>query len=108
MKYAVLVSLCSLFLVGQPVIASNAAQCFETARAHTADGGLGLTIGQANELCRGSADGSNVIRCYSKAWGHPEKGGPESVSVARSGKPHRSVEISTSHDYVEISSASWC
>jgi hypothetical protein len=75
MKYAVLVSLCSLFLVGQPVIASTAAQCYETAQAHTADGGLGLTIGQANELCRGAADGSNVIRCYSKASGNPDKGG---------------------------------
>jgi hypothetical protein len=75
MKYVVLVSLCSLFLVGQPVIASTTAQCYETAQTHTADGGLGLTIGQANELCRGAADGSNVIRCYSKASGNPDKGG---------------------------------
>ena len=75
MKYAVLVSLCSLFLVGQPVIASDAAQCYEKAWAHTADGGLGLTVGQANELCGGAADATQVIRCYSKAWGHPDKGG---------------------------------
>ena len=75
MKYAVLVSLCSLFLVSQPVIAGNAAQCRQIALAHTADGGLGLNVGQANELCRGAADATNVIRCYSKAWGHPDKGG---------------------------------
>ena len=75
MKYAVLVSVCSLFLVGQPAIARVAAQCYEKALTHTADGGLGLTKGQANELCRGAADATQVIRCYSKAWGHPHKGG---------------------------------
>ena len=37
--------------------------------------GLGLTAGQAVELCGGATDADKVIRCFSKAWAHVDDGG---------------------------------
>jgi len=52
MKYFFLVSLFTLFLIVEPVAASEVTQCFEKAWDHPDNGGLGLTRGGAIELCK--------------------------------------------------------
>jgi hypothetical protein len=54
MKYFFLASFCLLFLIGEPVAASEVTQCFEKAYAHPGNGGLGLHVGGAVELCKSS------------------------------------------------------
>ena len=75
MKYFFLASLFTLFLIGEPVAASEVTQCFEKAWDHPNDGGLGLIRGQAVELCNGAPNAIEMTQCYEKAWAHPDKGG---------------------------------
>ena len=75
MKYFFLVSLFTLFLSGKLVAASEVIQCFEKAWDHPGDGGLGLTRGQAVELCNGATNAIEVTQCFEKAWAHPDNGG---------------------------------
>jgi len=50
-------------------------QCFENARAHPDNGGLGLNRGQAVELCSGATNAIKVTQCFENAWAHPDNGG---------------------------------
>ena len=65
----------AVLLFGQPVFANEAIQCFEKAWANPNDGGLGLTRGQAIDLCRGATDAVEVTKCFDKAWANPNDGG---------------------------------
>lgn len=51
--------------------------CYEQAWGSVKKGipGLGLTAGQAVELCGGATDADKVIRCFTKAWAHVDDGG---------------------------------
>jgi len=37
--------------------------------------GLGLTAGMAVKLCSGTTDASKTLRCFMKAYGHPDEDG---------------------------------
>lgn len=50
-------------------------KCYRIAWEQLEKGGLGLTAGQAVELCSGAKDVLKVIRCYAQAWEHPSRGG---------------------------------
>ena len=49
--------------------------CYQKAWGSKDNPGLGLTAGQAIELCGGATDADKVILCYAEAWGHPDEGG---------------------------------
>jgi hypothetical protein len=55
--------------------ASEPIKCYEIAWGSKESSGLGLTAGQAIELCSGVTDAIKVIRCFARAWAHPDDGG---------------------------------
>lgn len=59
----------------EPLPASEPTRCYEIAWGSKENPGLGLTAGQAVELCSGANDANKVIRCFVKAWAHPDDGG---------------------------------
>jgi len=56
MKLYFYIFLIAILLNNNSVVASETTQCFEKAWAHPGDGGLGLTSGQAIELCHQLSD----------------------------------------------------
>jgi hypothetical protein len=59
----------------EPAPASEPIKCYEIAWGSKENSGLGLTAGQAVELCSGATDANKVIRCFAKAWAHTDDGG---------------------------------
>jgi hypothetical protein len=59
----------------RPVAASEPIKCYELAWGTKDEPGLGLTAGQAVDLCSGATDANKVIQCMFKAWSHPGNGG---------------------------------
>jgi hypothetical protein len=74
MKTKFLILLLALF-GAESVVANEAIKCYETAWGHPKEGGLGLTAGQAVELCSGTTNANEIIQCYVKAWGNKANGG---------------------------------
>jgi hypothetical protein len=58
-----------------PVVASEVTQCFEKAYGHPDNGGFGLHLGGAKDLCKGTINANGVIQCFAIAYGHPNNGG---------------------------------
>jgi len=50
-------------------------KCYEMAWGSAESEGLGLSAGQAVELCSGATDANTVILCLVKAWSHPGNDG---------------------------------
>ena len=73
MRYFILVMF-ALFL-NQSALADESTDCFNKAWGHPDDGGLGLTRGQAVEICNGATNVNEIMKCFNKAWGHPDDGG---------------------------------
>ena len=74
MKTKFLILLLALF--GAESVATNEAiKCYETAWGLPVEGGLGLTAGQAVELCSGTTNANETIQCYAKAWDINDNGG---------------------------------
>ena len=71
----------ALLLVSGPVtagepttdepITSEPIKCFE--KAASVPGGM--TVGLVVKLCSGTTDADKTIKCYLKAWAHPDDGG---------------------------------
>lgn len=59
----------------EPLPTSEPVVCYQVAWANRANGGFGLTAGQAVTLCSGATDARKVLVCFAKAWGHPDNGG---------------------------------
>jgi len=49
--------------------------CYQTVWGSKDNPGLGLTAGQAIELCGGAIDAESVVRCFVVAWGPADAGG---------------------------------
>lgn len=49
--------------------------CFKVAWNNEADGGFGLTMGQAVELCGGTHNARATLKCFAQAYEHPANGG---------------------------------
>jgi len=54
---------------------SEPVKCYQAAWLSLEKGGLGLTSGQAIELCGGAKDAKKVVQCYAQAWLNTENGG---------------------------------
>ena len=50
-------------------------KCYKMAWGSKESQGLGLTAGQAVDLCGGATDANKVILCVVKAWSHPDNDG---------------------------------
>jgi hypothetical protein len=59
----------------EPVPATEPIKCYEIVWGSKENPGLGLTAGQAIELCSGATDAIKVVQCFVKAWMHPDSGG---------------------------------
>jgi len=81
MKSPYLLAALAVILTGSSAYADNTVQvsepvkCYQMAWQSLEKGGLGLTSGQAVELCAGAKDAKKVIQCYAQAWVNPDNGG---------------------------------
>ncbi len=69
--------LIAVFAIGGSAYASEPIKCYEAAWGSVAKEieGMGITAGQAVELCSGATDANKVLQCFAKAWAHPGNGG---------------------------------
>jgi hypothetical protein len=68
-------ALALLLMSSLATAASEPIKCYEIAWGSKQSPGLGLTAGQAVELCSGATDANKVIQCVAKAWAHLDDGG---------------------------------
>ncbi len=54
---------------------SEPTKCYKIAWGSKESQGLGLTAGQAVDLCGGATDAKKVILCFVKAWANPADDG---------------------------------
>ena len=68
--------LTSIVLINPSQANDQSTLCYATAWDHPGNGkgGLGLTAGQAIELCKGAPLAKEVLQCYRTAWDHPGNG----------------------------------
>jgi hypothetical protein len=50
-------------------------KCYSVAWESKETNGLGLTTGQAVELCSGTTSAEKTLQCFYIAWAHPDDGG---------------------------------
>ena len=58
-----------------PMPLSEPVKCYQIVWGSKDNPSLGLTAGQAIDLCSGATDALRVTRCFAQAWAHADDGG---------------------------------